>query len=304
MFDARVINGMTVFVTVIETGSFAAAAPVVGLSRSGVSRSIARLQERLGFKLFDGNGRAVRVTDEGRKLHDEIVPLLQSMETAVTRSPQDDSAIRGRLRVCCDAAFATYLLVPRIRAFLQQYPNLEVDILVRDQCPDLVMNGYDAAMRFGGPDPRMIEKSPLFESRVVVCASPDLVNSHGTPSDPGDFATYPCVRLMDDISGRHHEWNFKHSDGRSQRVSPNSTLTLNDAPSILAAVQAGIGAARLLDFMVQPALDKGELIELVPEWGYTYWPASIWLRDGAELSAGLSRLVSFVRNELQQQLKR
>jgi DNA-binding transcriptional LysR family regulator len=299
MFDARIISGITVFATIVETGGFAAAAPVVGLTRSGVSRSISRLQDRIGIRLFDGNGRAARVTAEGLKFYDEIVPILKQMETAIVRKPDDDSAIRGRLRICCDAAFATYLLVPRMNTFLLRHPKLEIDILVRDHCPDLSMHGYDAAIRFGGPDPRLIEKSLLIESRIVLCASPDFVAMHGMPHDPDEFATnYPCVRLMDDIVGRPHLWEFKHFDGRKRRISPNATLTLNDAPSIMAAVKAGIGAARLLDFMVQPALDAGELIELVPEWNHQTWPAYIWLRDGSEMSVGLSRLVAYVRDEL------
>lgn len=297
MFDDRTLSGVSVFVAAAETGSYGRAAEIMGITRSGVSRAVSRLEERIGITLFDRSGRTLRLTERGRHFHEGVAPLLEQLEHLAGRSATRSEDIRGRLRVCCDAAFATYLLLPRIGPFLEQYPNLAVDILVRDRCPDLVAEGYDAALRFGEPDPRLVEKTLLFASRVLTCASPSVVARFGLPSSPDELAeSYPCVRLLDDVTGRPHLWQFERTDGQGCRVAPNATLTVNDAPSIMAALNAGIGAARVLEFMATSSLETGELIELLPEWNHSRWPAYIWKREGAEVSPGLSRLIHYVSN--------
>jgi DNA-binding transcriptional LysR family regulator len=150
-FDARVISNVGVLAAIAEGGSFARAAETLGLSRSGVSRAVSRLEARVGVRLLDRTTRAVALTDEGRRLYAEVTPLLTGIEDAVTLTSGSSVVVRGRLRVNVDAFFARLLFTPYIPEFLALYPELSLELVARDQLGDLVGEGFDIAVRFGRP---------------------------------------------------------------------------------------------------------------------------------------------------------
>jgi DNA-binding transcriptional LysR family regulator len=122
-FDERMLNGMGVLSAIVDSGSFAAASEALHMSQSGVSRSVARLEARLGIRLFDRTTRSVKLTDEGRRFYEQIVPLLSGLEEAAASASQGASAVRGRLRVNIDPFFSRLFLGPRLGAFVEKYPN-------------------------------------------------------------------------------------------------------------------------------------------------------------------------------------
>jgi DNA-binding transcriptional LysR family regulator len=139
MIDGRLISGMTVFVAVAEAGGYALAAERVGLSRSGIGKSISRLEERIGKRLFDRNSRALKLTDEGRSFLDEVVPLLEKLDDAVSSARPDE--LRGRLRISSDSAFGTFLLIPTLKRLTELHPKLKIDLFIRDRVDNLVAEG-------------------------------------------------------------------------------------------------------------------------------------------------------------------
>jgi DNA-binding transcriptional LysR family regulator len=138
---------------VVETGNFARAGDALGLTQSGVSRAIARLETRIGVRLFDRTPRAVTLTDEGRRFHQSVVPLLAGLEEAATDVAGSAAQPRGRLRVNVDPWFARLVLAPRLPSFLATHPTLSLELTVRDALGDLVGDGVDVAVRFGLPEP-------------------------------------------------------------------------------------------------------------------------------------------------------
>jgi DNA-binding transcriptional LysR family regulator len=150
-FDGRVISNVGVLAAIAEGGSFARAAEALGLSRSGVSRAVSRLEARVGVRLLDRTTRAVALTDEGRRFYSEVAPLLTGIEDAVTVTSGSSVAVRGRLRVNVDAFFARLLFAPYLSEFLARYPELSLELVARDQLGDLVGEGFDIAVRFGVP---------------------------------------------------------------------------------------------------------------------------------------------------------
>jgi DNA-binding transcriptional LysR family regulator len=122
-FDERMLNGMGVLSAIVDSGSFAAASEALDMSQSGVSRSVARLEARLGIRLFDRTTRSVKLTDEGRRFYEQIVPLLSGLEEAAASASQGASAVRGRLRVNIDPFFSRLFLGPRLGAFVEKYSN-------------------------------------------------------------------------------------------------------------------------------------------------------------------------------------
>ena len=150
-FDGRVISNVGVLVAIVEGGSFARAAEALGLSRSGVSRAVSRLEARVGVQLIDRTTRVLALTDEGRRFYSDVAPLLSGIDEAVTATSGLAVAVRGRLRVNVDAFFSRLLLAPYLGDFLKLYPGLTLDIVAKDQLGDLISDGFDLAIRFGAP---------------------------------------------------------------------------------------------------------------------------------------------------------
>src|SRR5580693_8985854 len=150
VFDSRLLAGVGVLAAVVESSNFVRAAKALGLTSSGVSRAVARLEMRLGVRLFDRTPRAVTLTDEGRRFHAQIGPLLAAIEEAAEEVAGAVAAARGRLRINVDPWFARWVLAPRLSEFLTA---LTLELVIRDTLGDLVREGFDAAVRFGEPEP-------------------------------------------------------------------------------------------------------------------------------------------------------
>src|SRR5271168_3016623 len=150
-FDARILTGVGVLAAVTESGNFARAAESLGLTPSGVSRAVARLETRVGVRLFDRSPRAVTLTEEGRRFHAQILPLLAGLEEAAADAVGAAATVGGRLRVSVDPWFARMVLAPRLPQLMRRYPRLSVELTVSNYREDM-MTGVDVAVRFGPPD--------------------------------------------------------------------------------------------------------------------------------------------------------
>ncbi|MCU1738507.1 MULTISPECIES: LysR family transcriptional regulator [unclassified Pseudomonas] len=148
-FDGRLLSNISVLAAIVHSGSFARAAEALGMSPSGISRAVGRLESSIGVRLFDRTTRSVTLTDEGRRLYGEISPLLSGIGDAVNLASGASTAVRGRLRVNVDAYFSRRMLAPQLATFLDLYPELSLELIVRDQLGDLVAEGFDIAVRFG-----------------------------------------------------------------------------------------------------------------------------------------------------------
>src|ERR1700730_634036 len=164
-FDSRLLSGIQVLVAAVEAGSFVRAAASLGITQSGVSRAIARLEHRVGVRLFDRTARTVALPDEGRNFYQRVKPLLAGFEDAATEAAGSATVVRGRLRVNVDPFFARLVLAPRRGKFLAAYPELSVEIVGRDRLGDLVADGFDAAVRFGEPEPSALVVRRLLETQ-------------------------------------------------------------------------------------------------------------------------------------------
>ena len=142
-FDTRLLSGVGVMVAVVDAGNFVRAAEALGLTASGVSRSIARLETRVGIKLFHRTPRAVALTDEGRRFHDEVRPLLSGIEEAAEEAAGAGATVRGRLRISADPWFARIVLAPRLPELAARHPLLALDLMVSNRREDMMAGGVD-----------------------------------------------------------------------------------------------------------------------------------------------------------------
>ncbi|MBZ9808555.1 LysR family transcriptional regulator [Mesorhizobium sp. BR1-1-9] len=265
-FDGRVISNVGVLAAIAEGGSFARAADALGLSRSGVSRAVSRLEARVGVRLLDRTTRAVSLTDEGRRLYAEVAPLLTGIEDAVTVTSGTSVAVRGRLRVNVDAFFSRQLFAPHIREFLSLYPDLSLELVARDQLGDLVAEGFDIAIRFGTPPVSSLVARKLVETRTVTVAAPTYLKTHGYPAIPADLVDHACIQVRDSLTGQPvEEWRFRCGD-EVVDVRTTGRLMVTEFGTMLGACLDGVGVARIKAIGVQHLIRQGALVEVLPNW--------------------------------------
>lgn len=265
-FDARVIANVGVLAAIVETGSFARAGEALGLTRSGVSRAMARLENNVGVRLLDRTTRVVSLTDEGRRLYSEVAPLLTGIENAVTLTSGSSVAVRGRLRVNVDAFFSRLLFTPHIAEFLSLHPDLSLELVARDQLGDLVGEGFDIAVRFGMPPASSFVARRLLETRTITVASPDYLKQHGRPASPADLARHSCILVRDSLTGHTIEdWQFRRG-AEVANVDISGRLTVAEWGTMLGACLEGVGIARVKAIGVRHLIERGALVEVLADW--------------------------------------
>jgi DNA-binding transcriptional LysR family regulator len=260
-----------VLAAVVEGGSFVKAAEALGLSASGVSRAVARLETRVGVRLLDRTTRALHLTDEGRRFYGQVAPLLEGIEEAATQASGSAATVRGRLRMNVDPFFSRLVLAPRLADFLARYPDLEVEMITRDEMGDLVADGIDVAVRFGPQPTSSLVVRRLLETRILTVAAPSYIERHGRPSSPEDLVNHACIQFRDPRTGRPFEWEF-HRKRQIIPIATNGKLTVSDVGTMLGACLAGAGIAQVMALGVQDLLDQGRLVDLFPDWPDEIFP--------------------------------
>ncbi|MEA3125766.1 MAG: hypothetical protein QOD67_2785 [Caballeronia sp.] len=294
-FDERMLNGMGVLSAIVDSGSFAAASEALDMSQSGVSRSVARLEARLGIRLFDRTTRSVKLTDEGRRFYEQIVPLLSGLEEAAASASQGASAVRGRLRVNIDPFFSRLFLGPRLGAFVEKYPELQLDLITSNQLGDMVADGFDLAVRFGHPRETTLIARKLLDTRVITVASPAYIKKHGRPLAPADLEREPhtCIQFRDPETGRPFQWEF-HRGKKKILIAARGRLSANDVGTMHGVCLAGHAIAQVLALGAEQLLASGRLVDLFPDWPDETFPLYAAYPSRHHLPAKVRAFLDFI----------
>lgn len=298
-FDSRLLSGLPVLSAVLEAGSFVGAGEALGLTQSGVSRAIQRMEERLGCRLFERTSKSMRLTEEGRRFCKEALPLLAHLEAAAEDVANAIGAARGCLRVNLDPTFARVFLAPRVGAFLEAHPGLQLEFSVQDKIGDLIAEGFDAAIRFGAPEPSSLIARRLLQVRVLTCAAPAYLARRGRPRIPRDLHTerHECLLFRDPATGRPFRWEF-HQGKKRLAVEVSGRLVVNDAQMHLEACRAAHGIAQVMDFSAAPFLESGKLVNLFPEWADELFPLYLYHPSRHFVPAKLKVFSEFIVSSL------
>lgn len=264
-FDGRILSGVSVLAAVVEGGSFVKAAGLIGITDSGVSRAIGRLEARLGVRLLDRTTRAVALTDEGRRFYAAVKPHLAGIEDAAAIASGAVSAVRGRLKVDIDPFFLPLVLAGRLGGFCDRHPELAIEFVTSERVGDLVSEGIDLAIRFGQPRFASLVARKLIEAPILTVAAPRYIERHGRPGHPSELARHRCLQFLDPHTGRPYEWEFV-SGGEVIEVPTSGPLTFTDPKSMLEECVAGSGIAQVIGWGVRDRLASGRLIDLFPDW--------------------------------------
>jgi DNA-binding transcriptional LysR family regulator len=292
-YDSRLLSGVTVLMAVVEAGSMVRAAEALGLSPSGVGRAVARLEARVGVRLLDRTTRTMRLTDEGRRFYEQVGPHLDGIEQAALEAAGAGSAVRGRLRVNTDPFFSRAVLARPLVGFLARYPELRVELIMRDSVGDLVADGFDLALRFGDPPAGAFVARKLVETRILTVAAPAYLAAHGRPAHPSEVADHACLDFWDAAHARPYDWEFRRGD-EVLPVRVKAQLMTSDSGTMLGACMAGAGIAQILEIGTRDEVTSGALVELFPDWRGERFPLHAIYPSRHHRAAKVRAFVDFV----------
>lgn len=258
---------LTIFLEVVRSGGFAAAARNLDQDPSSVSRSIAALEDQLGARLFQRTTRKVSLTEAGSHFAARIEPVLAELDQAREDIRTDSAKPKGKLSLSASMAFGQVCVMPHVPAFLERYPEIDLDLKFTDRNVDLVAEHIDLAIRLGpfvGVD---VIAAKLRSTRYRVCASPEYLRKHGKPRRPCELASHRCVCF--DLPDFRTRWAFKRNGGQIEEISVTPRITVSGALALKDAALAGLGPALLADWLIGGDLSDGTLIDLFPKHDVT-----------------------------------
>lgn len=254
---------MHVFSKVVELGSFSAAAEVLNMSPSAVSKLVSRTESRLGVQLFKRSTRSMSLTAEGREFYASCARILQDIEDAELSVAHGIQQVRGMLRVNTSLPFGQHYLVPLLAEFRALYPEVVVDVSLTDAKVELQRDEVDVAIRMGPLHDASFRARKLGSSRKVVVAAPSYLQRHPAPQTPADLLRHDCLnfnfrRAMD-------EWPFM-VDGELIQLAVHGGAQTNNGETMRQLTLQGLGISRLGLFHVYDDIQRGDLVELLPQF--------------------------------------
>lgn len=258
------IEGIRIFVRVVEAGSFSRAARDLGVTQPTVTRHIASLERRLGMRLLNRNTRRLSVTELGRSYFERGKALLELFEETEHLADGRQAQLQGRIRIGTSVAFGRRVVTPLILGFMRAYPLLEVDLSFEDTYVDLVAQGIDLAVRMGKLADSSLGARYLGLNPWVAVASPAYLRKRGTPRVPQDLAQHNAL-VYSTVQGDDH---LHFIDRKSARLSVrvHGNLRSNNLASILAAVREGMGFAVLPLYVASPSLAAGKVVQVLKDF--------------------------------------
>jgi DNA-binding transcriptional LysR family regulator len=293
-FASTQVGTLQLFCRAVEQGSFTGAAEAAGLTPAAVSRAVARLEQRLGVKLFRRTTRKVAPTDDGHLYYEQCRQALAQIEEAERALTGSQSAPRGLLRVSAPTTYAHYRLLPLVAGYGARYPQVEIELNVSNRNIDFIDEGYDIAVRLGVPaDSRLVARK-LEDASVGLFASPAYLKAHGTPKTLDDLERHRCIPFIMPSTGRTLPWLFRQRGQEIERTPRAAMRVSDDVLGCVTLARAGAGITQSYHFIVQGWLASGELVEVLPRLGGRSRPFSILYPRNRHMSARVRSFVDHV----------
>jgi DNA-binding transcriptional LysR family regulator len=271
----------------VDSGSFSNASRSIGSSPSAISKSVARLERRLGVRLLQRSTRTLSLTSEGAAYYERVAPLLRAIEDAED-VVQAAASARGLLRVTAPVFVGRTLIAEWSQAFLARHPNVKLELSVSDRHADLIREGFDVALRIGDLADTELTARKLAELPMIIVASPDYVARRGMPRSVDELRKHACLRYL--LAGKPFPFSF--ADGSS--FTPESTLDSDDGITLHHAALHGAGIAQVLRFATEEDLVAGRLVEILPDVAMPSVPMHVVHAFGRQLPVRARLFVDFL----------
>ena len=293
------LSDLAIFVRVVDTRGFSAAARAMGLTKSAVSKRINRLEKQLGLRLLQRTTRAMSLTEAGRVLYERAAQGVALLDESARLAAGLVDAPRGTLRVTASVTFGKRCLAPLIPEFLARYPEIELQLTLLDRFVDLVEEGYDVALRLTRTPPEQVVAKALMPVRYRLCAAVDYLKGQEIKT-PADLACHNCLHYG--LREFGNEWRFERGE-EAARVRVTSNVVVNNSEVVRDLLLAGMGIGLVWNYAVDREIAEGRLVPLLPEWspvgpfGQTAY--ALWLPQ-SHLPPKIRVFVDFLAERLQE----
>jgi DNA-binding transcriptional LysR family regulator len=293
------LSDLNAFLAVARAGGFRDAARAGGMSASGLSEAVRRLETQLGVRLLNRSTRSVVPTDAGRRLLDRLGPALAEVASALDVVNSDRDKPAGILRLNVPVSAARLVLPAILPGFLAAYPDIQVEIIAEDSFVDMLAAGCDAGIRYDErleQDMIAIPIGPRFQ-RFATAAAPAYLDRHGRPQHPRDLLTHACLRIRFS-SGMMPPWEFER-DGELLRIEPSGPLIVRAGGATdlkVDAAIAGVGVIYLFEDWLRPYLDSGALEPVLETWWPRFTGPFLYFPERRLMPAPLRAFVDFIKD--------
>ena len=290
--DSFAIN---VFVHVADTRSFVGAGRAVGVSASGIGKSITRLEQTLGVRLFHRSTRSVTLTAEGEMFLERARRIREEFDAAQAELSQTTRVPTGRLRIGLPMISEPFLLT--LAAFQKRYPEVELDLDFDNRHVDVIDEGYDAVIRSGSIDDSRLTSRTLGSFQMWLVGSPDYFARRGTPQHPSDLLEHDCIQFRMPNTGRLQTWQLRQEPGAPELgLGRRITCNTNEARRCFAL--EGVGIAYMSDFTVKDALQTGSLVRVLDQYTVEQNTFRLLWPSGKHMTPKLRAFIDFVSAEV------
>ncbi|MGN7293797.1 LysR family transcriptional regulator [Rhizobium sp. SAFR-030] len=295
--DGRHFAELTAFMAIHETRSFRDAAARLGVTASALSRTLRRLEDRLGLRLINRTTRSVSSTEAGLLLYAKLAPAVSSVEAAVEDAIALRTDLMGTVKLNLPRLAAELIMMPRLSKFRALYPGVRIDMVIDDALTDIVAKGFDAGIRIGERLAQdMIAVRLTKPYRIAVVGSPAYFLDRPRPETPYDLTAHDCINYRWSTNGQIYRWPFTDSDSALE-VDVDGSLVLNDTGFIREAALAGLGLACLPEAIVEAHFENGELVRVLDDWCAPFPGFYLYHPSRHQTPAGLKALISFLQTE-------
>lgn len=293
-FDDMQLGSIELFVLAGEQGSFTAAAAVAGVTPAAVSRSISRLEERLGVRLFVRTTRQIRMTDGGKVYFEQCRQALSQLVEAEREVTGQQAAPSGKLRISVPTPYAHYRLLERIAAFRLQFPEVQVEVHISNRNIDFAEEGYDLAVRGRAPQDSTLIARKLEDAALVLVAAPAYLKRRGKPKSLEELAQHDCIQFVLPSTGRLIPWQFMRDGAELELAGSDAIVCAEDFLGMGTLALHGGGIAQTYRFAVERELASGALVELLPQHGGCARPFYLIYPHARHLSLRVRSFVDFL----------
>lgn len=291
---ANTLTELDAVLTVARVGKFRTAALELGVSTTALSNAVGKLERTLGIRLFNRTTRSVALTEAGRQFVAQVAPALRDIHAAMDMARAQQTTPSGVLRINAFPTAAREIFSWLVLPFLQEYPQVHIDIVTEGRLVDIVAGGFDFGVRGSDHVPVDMIALPLgLSRRNVVVGSPGYLKARGTPLIPRDLMGHSCLRVRLP-NGAIHRWPFE-KDGQTVQIDVEGAMTLDEASLARAAALASVGLTLAMESDVRDDIEAGRLVRVLEDWTPTVPPLSLYYPSRRNPPAAFKAFVDFAR---------
>ena len=292
------LKALSTLARVVETGSFRRAAIELGVAPQATSKTVRQLEAQLGIRLLHRTTRQLSLTDEGAQLLAQVRPALSAIRAAMEALQSARREVGGTLRVTTPRSVGQHLVLPLIPPFMQEHPDVKVELELEDRFTDVVSDKIDIGFRVGPGMDRNVVARRLLDVQHWICAAPEYLERHGRPREWEDLSRHRCTGFRHVNTGKLMPWEFAEQGETAYRDVAAMFVT-NDVDAEVSAVLAGVGIGQIPNYVAAPLIREGRLVHLLAKHNSERMGLYIYYPQRTHLPPRARRFIDFAVARLQ-----